>query len=62
MRHVSRAFQAPGLADEEGNPTALPKIMVGVCAMDKKARSKPMLAICKRLLVCAAVERTPIKP
>ena len=43
--------QAPGLADEDGNPSTLPNIVVGVCAMEKKARSKPMLAVCKRLLV-----------
>jgi hypothetical protein len=28
--------QAPGLADENGNNGELPKIVVGVCAMDRK--------------------------
>lgn len=37
--------QAPGLADEDGsNHSDLPKIVVGVCAMDRKACNDPDLS------------------
>ncbi len=42
---VQRMTQAPGLADEDGsNHTDLPKIVVGVCAMDRKACNDPDLS------------------
>jgi inositol hexakisphosphate/diphosphoinositol-pentakisphosphate kinase len=34
------------LADSD---TSLPRIVIGICAMEKKARSKPMQAIVERL-------------
>ena len=38
-------LQAPRLVDEDGNhPSELPKILVGVCAMDRKVGSCPRLA------------------
>ena len=36
---VSLLLQAPGLADENGNNGELPKIVVGVCAMDRKVNA-----------------------
>ncbi len=39
-------MQEPWLADHDGS---LPKIHIGICAMDKKAHSRPMNAIVERL-------------
>lgn len=41
--------QAPGITDDDTGLGSIPKIRIGVCAMDKKARSKPMVAIMERL-------------
>lgn len=39
-------MQEPWLADHD---SSLPKIHIGICAMDKKAHSRPMNAIVERL-------------
>ncbi|KAG7675237.1 hypothetical protein Ndes2526B_g08103 [Nannochloris sp. 'desiccata'] len=47
---MKRASSAPFLSRNDGGGEDMPKILIGVCAMDKKARSKQMRAIIERLI------------
>ena len=45
-KHCLAYLQEPWLGDHDAS---LPKIHIGICAMDKKAHSRPMKAIVDRL-------------
>ncbi|KAK9821974.1 hypothetical protein WJX81_008214 [Elliptochloris bilobata] len=50
---MKRTRSEPSLADSD---TSLPRIVIGICAMEKKARSKPMAAIIERLITFGEFE------